>query len=160
MPWPTGCSAEDTNLAHLVFMAHYSSESVHIRHPLTVPRIQVHRTTMVDTSRPSRVRVFGKSLYVLAGGWLVSVVWLWIAGVRQYIYRFDTRPDDLAWPTLVIGIIPAVLLAMIALWVTRLTGGAATARQETREWQHAFWWSLTPILFVLATVYVMVAAAS
>lgn len=141
-----------------VFMAHYSSESVPFRHQLTVPRVQVHRTIMVDTSRPSRVRVFGKSLYVLAAGWMVSVLWLWIAEVRQFIYRFGTRPDDLALPTLATGIIPAAALAVLAFGLTRLTGGAPTPGQERREWQHAFWWSLTPVLFLLATAYIMIVA--
>jgi hypothetical protein len=140
-------------------MAHYQGDPVPFHSPLTVPRVPAHRTTMIDRSRPSAVRVFAKSLYVLAAGWLLSVTWLWVAEVRQHIYRFGTRPDGLAWTTIVLGAIPAILIAVLASWFARITPGAATLAEERREWNQAFWWSLFPTLLMLATAYVMIGAA-
>jgi hypothetical protein len=140
------------------FMADYRSDSVPFS-PLTLPRLQTHPTVMTDTRRPSSVRVFGKSLYVLAAGWMLSVTWLWIAEVRQHIYRFGTRPDGLAWSTIVGGAIPAVLIALLALGFTRMIGNAASPGQDRIEWNHAFWWTLLPNLFLLATAYIMIGSA-
>jgi hypothetical protein len=111
---------------------------------------------MTDTSHPSGVRVFGKSLSMLAGGWAVSILWLWLVGLRQHVSRFGTTPDDFAVSLLIAGAIPALALALLARRVGKLTGGAATAAQEKHEWRHAFWWALFPNLFLLATAYTLI----
>ena len=111
---------------------------------------------MTDTSHPSGVRVFGKSLYMLASGWAVSILWLWLVGLRQHVYRFGTTPDDFAVSLLIAGAIPALALALIARSFGKLTGGAANEVQEKHEWQHAFWWALFPNLFLLATAYTLI----
>ena len=136
-------------------MAHYPSEST-FRQPLVVPRARVHQTIMTDTSHPSAVRVFGRSLYMLAGGWAASILWLWLVGLRQHVYRFGTTPDDFAVSLLFAGAIPALALALLAHSFGKLTGGAPTALQEKHEWRHAFWWALFPNLFLLATAYLLI----
>jgi hypothetical protein len=136
-------------------MAHYSSESA-FGQPLAVTRVRVHQTTMTNTSHPSAVRVFGRSLYMLAGGWAASILWLWLVGLRQQVYRFGTTPDDFALSLLIAGAIPAIALAALARTFGKLTGVAPTAVQEKHEWRHAFWWALFPNLFLLATAYLLI----
>jgi hypothetical protein len=111
---------------------------------------------MTDTSHPSAVRVFGKSLYMVAGGWATSIIWLWLVGLRQHVVRFGTTPDDFALSLLMAGAIPALALAVLAHSFGKLTGGAPTAMQEKHEWRHAFWWALFPNLFLLATAYTVI----
>jgi len=140
-------------------MAHYSSEST-FRQPLVVPRARVHQTIMSDSSHPSAVRVFGRSFYMLAAGWAVSVLWLWLVGLRQHVYRFGTTPDDFAVSLLFAGAIPAIALALLGHSFGKLTGGAPSALQEKHEWRHAFWWALFPNLFLLGTAYLLIFGAS
>jgi hypothetical protein len=137
-------------------MANYSRSESALRQPLTIPRVRVHQTLMTDTSHPSGVRVFGKSLYMLAGGWAASIVWLWLVGLRQHVYRFGTTPDDFAAALLLAGVVPALALSLLALAFGRMTGRAPTQAQERREWEHAFWWSLFPNVFLLLTAYLMI----
>ena len=111
---------------------------------------------MSGASQPSGVRVFGKSLYVLGAGWAASIVWLWLAGVRQHVYRFGTTPDDLGLPLLVAAAVPTLTLGLVALAFDRMTGKAPTQAEEKREWAHAFWWSLFPNVFLLLAVYLMI----
>jgi hypothetical protein len=136
-------------------MAHYSSETA-FRQPLTVPRARVHQTIMTDRAHPSSVRVFGRSLYMLAAGWAASILWLWLVGLRQHVYRFGTTPDDLALSLLIAGAIPAIALALLARSFGKLTGTAPSALQEKNEWRHAFWWALFPNLILLATAYLLI----
>ena len=111
---------------------------------------------MTDTSRPSAVRVFGKSLYMLAGGWVTSVLWLWLVGLRQYVDRFGTTPDDFSVSLVLAGVIPMLALALLARTFGKLPGVAAKAVQEKHEWWHAFWWALFPNLFLLATACLLI----
>ena len=117
-----------------------------------------HSYVMADPTAPSSVRVFAKSLYVLAAGWLLSVAWLWTAGVRQSLARTGHWPAGYDVGTLGGGVIPAVLLVFMALGLRRVSGRAA-AWAERQEWHHAFWWSLVPNLLLLATVWVLIDAA-
>ena len=111
---------------------------------------------MTDTSHPSAVRVFGKSLYMLAGGWAASILWLWLVGLRQHVDRFGTTPDDFAVSLLIAGAVPMLALALLARTFGKLTGVAATAVQEKHEWRHAFWWALFPNVFLLSTAYLLI----
>lgn len=111
---------------------------------------------MSDTSQPSGVRIFGKSLHVLGVGWAISILWLWLAGVRQHVYRFGTVPDDFAVSLLVAAAIPALALSLLARAFGRMTGRAPTEAQEKREWEHAFWWSLFPNVCLLLAAYLMI----
>jgi hypothetical protein len=112
-----------------------------------------------DPTRPSSVRVFGKSLHMLTAGWVVAVVWLWLAGLQQSALRDGAVPGDYGVRTLVLGAISAVLLEAFALWITNRTGRAPSRRLERREWHHAFWWSFFPNAMLWATVYLMILAA-
>lgn len=111
---------------------------------------------MPDTSHPSAVRVFGKSLYMLAGGWGTSILWLWLVGLRQHVDRFGTTPDDFAVSLVIAGVIPMLALALLARTFGKLTGVAPTAVQEKHEWRHAFWWALFPNFFLLSTAYLLI----
>lgn len=108
------------------------------------------------TERHSHVRVFGKSLHLLAAGWLLSVGWLWAAEIRQHIRRHDQVPPDFAMATLLTGTISAILLEMLAVLVVRWTGSASTPTLQRKEWHHAFWWSAFPNVMLLYTVYILI----
>jgi hypothetical protein len=109
-------------------------------------------------SRPSAVRVFAKSLHVMAVGWFVCVLWLWGAGLRQHYRRAEALPPDYGADVLVAGITAGLILQLVAGATTRWTGRAPSGPLERREWHHAFWWALCPNLMLLGTVYVMIAA--
>ena len=104
----------------------------------------------------SSIRVFGKSLHLVAAGWTISVVWLWMAELRQHIRRHDVLPPDYAMATLVTGTVAALILEGIALGFVRWTGSATTRTVERREWHHAFWWAVYPNVMLLYAVYLMV----
>ena len=114
---------------------------------------------MSNPHRPSGVRVFGKSLHWLVAGWVMSVTWLWLAGVRQHIVRQGMMPDDLGLSTLLFGGSSALILGVLAVAVMRWTGPAPKLGLERREWHHAFWWAIFPNLLLLATAYLMIQAA-
>src|SRR6185503_9566875 len=67
--------------------------------------------------RPSGLRVLAKSLHLLALGWLVTVGWVWIAQIQLNLERFGTPPEGYAVRTLVEGVIPALLVEMMAFWM-------------------------------------------
>jgi hypothetical protein len=114
---------------------------------------------MTDFSQPSSVRIFGKSLHWLAAGWMASVGWLWVAGVRQHLLRQGAMPNDYGASLLVGGALSAIAIEAVAITVVRWTGHAPRPGLERREWQHAFWWSVVPNALLLATVYVMIEAS-
>jgi hypothetical protein len=104
----------------------------------------------------SSIRVLGKSLHLLAAGWTVSVVWLWLAELRQHVRRHDVLPPDYAVATLITGTVAALILEAIAVLYMRWTGAAQSPAVERREWHHAFWWSVFPNVMLLYAVYLMV----
>ena len=104
----------------------------------------------------SHVRVFGKSLHLLAAGWMVSIGWLWLAEIGQHVRRHDVVPPDYAMATLMTGAMSGIALEVIALLVVRWTGSAATRALQRREWHHAFWWSAFPNIMLLYTVYILI----
>jgi hypothetical protein len=115
---------------------------------------------MSDPYRPSPVRVFGKSLHLLAAGWIASVGWLWFAGMRQQLLRQGAVPDDLGFSMILAGAISALALEGIAIAMVRWTGRAPLRVLEREEWQQAFWWSLAPNVLLLVTAYLMILAAA
>lgn len=119
----------------------------------------IHLPMPFDPTRPSAVRVFGKSMHVLALGWMIAVVWLWVAGVQQHMLREGGMPADYGLPLLAFGAVIGMVLEAAALPVTRWTGRAPNQTLERREWRHAFWWSLVPNAMLWATVYLMIASA-
>jgi hypothetical protein len=112
-----------------------------------------------DPTRPSSVRVFGKSLHMLTAGWALSVVAIWFAGVQQSMLRDGVAPADYGLAVLLTGVVSSLLLEAFAFWVTRQTGRAPLATLQRREWHHAFWWSLFPNLMLWATAYLMISSA-
>ena len=114
---------------------------------------------MIAGSRPSAVRVFGKSLHTLSAGWVVAVAWLWIAEVQQHLLRHGVAPPNYAAATMINGLLPAALLAVAAVVFNRWTGPAPDSTLQRREWWHAFWWSFVPNALLFVTVWVMIQEA-
>lgn len=102
------------------------------------------------------MRVLGKSMHVLAAGWGGSIGWLWVATLQQHLLRQGVPPPGYAADILAAGAIPALVMVLIGAWIGWLTGRAPEPTLERREWRHAAWWSLVPILLLLSTVWVMI----
>ena len=81
--------------------------------------------------RPSGLRVLAKSLHLLALGWLATVAWLWIAQIQLNIERFSMPPEGYAVRTLVEGVIPALLVEMMAFWMASAHRPRARGRATT-----------------------------
>lgn len=107
-------------------------------------------------ARHSHVRIFAKSLHLLAVGWTLAVAWLWMAGLRQYVRRHDELPADYGMATLITGSVSAIVIELLALAFVRWAGAAATDAVQRREWHHAFWWAAFPNLLLLYTVYLLI----
>jgi hypothetical protein len=123
---------------------------------LTASLPPLHQHVAIDPNAPSGVRVFGKSMYVLAAGWVVSVAWLWMATLKQHILRRGFAPEYYALDTLVSGLLPAVLMALVGFAIVRWAGPAPHKWLTRREWIHSFWWSFVPNALLLLTVWVMI----
>lgn len=123
--------------------------------------LEISRFSREMNKRPttSAVRVFSKSLHWLAAGWLMSVLWIWAAGVRQHVLRQGVVPDDYAMPLLLTGILSAAALEFLAVIMVGWTGKAPHRRLQRQEWLYAFWWSIGPNAMLLGTAYLMVVAA-
>jgi hypothetical protein len=114
---------------------------------------------MIVSSRTSAVRVFGKSMHTLSGGWVVAVAWLWIAEIQQHVLRQGVPPPSYAMNTMLLGLVPAALIACMGVIINRWTGPAPNGAMQRREWWHAFWWSAVPNVMLLITVWVMIQEA-
>jgi hypothetical protein len=113
----------------------------------------------IRPDRVSSVRVFGKSLHMLAAGWAAAVTWLWFAALQQAVNLTGVIPADYALHTVAVGVVCGLALEAVAMIVVRFTGGAPLRVLQREEWRHAFWWSLVPNVLLLATAYLMVRAA-
>lgn len=116
---------------------------------------QLHERVIIDPSAPSAVRVFGKSMHVLAAGWLLATGLLWFATLPQHQLGTGVALS-LDWMETVSGVLPAVALAAIGWAFARVAGRAPYIELQRREWWHACWWSLIPIAMLLATVWLIV----
>lgn len=114
---------------------------------------------MIAQPSTSAVRVFGKSMHTFSAGWVAAVGWLWIAQVQQHMLREGGPPPGYAIDTVVMGLIPAILIACAGMLINRWTGPAPDATMQRREWWHAFLWSLVPNLLLLTTVWIMIQEA-
>jgi hypothetical protein len=114
---------------------------------------------LIDPNAPSAVRVFGKSMYVLAAGWVISVAWLWVATLNQHILRRGAAPDYYALDAMATGLLPAVLMAFAGVVIVRWAGPARHKWVKRREWIHSFWWSFVPNALLFLTVWVMIQEA-
>jgi hypothetical protein len=122
---------------------------------LTASLPPLHQHVIIDPNAPSAVRVFGKSMYVLAAGWMVSVAWLWMATLQQQVLRRGAVPDYFELGMLTSGMVPALLVGAVGYAIDRWAVPAPNRWLQRREWIHAFWWSLLPNLLLLFTVWVM-----
>jgi len=104
----------------------------------------------------SAARVFGKSLHWLAAGWTAAVIWLCVAQIQRGWLLDPLLPTNYHLDTLMEGLLPAILVELMALVSVALTGAAPTRSLDRREWVHAFFWSLFPNVMVLYTVYLIV----
>ena len=111
---------------------------------------------MVAARRTSALRVFGKSMHTFAVGWIASVAWLWIAEIQQHLLREGVAPPGYALSTLILGLIPAGLIALLGKTINLLAGPAPDNAMEWREWIHAVLWSVVPTVLLLGTVWVMI----
>jgi hypothetical protein len=109
--------------------------------------------------RPSGIRVFAKSLHLLALGWMVGVVWLWLGQLQMNIQRLGAAPQGYGTRTLIEGLIPALLVELMAIGTDALIARVSGVGDRRREWLHAFMWTLGPMVFLLATVYLMLSGA-
>jgi hypothetical protein len=114
---------------------------------------------MVASRRTSSVRVFGKSMHTFAAGWIASVAWLWVAEIQQHLLRQGVAPPGYALNTLILGLIPAGLIALVGRTINRWAGPAPTSTMQRREWVAAFLWSVVPTGLLLVTVWVMIQEA-
>ena len=136
-----------------------SFEAVLDRAFLTASLPRLHGHVMIDPNAPSGIRVFAKSMHVLAAGWVASVAWLWIATLQQYFVRRGLAPDNYAIDTVVSGLIPAVFIALSGIAIARWAGRAPNKYVHRKEWWHAFWWSFVPNALLFITVWVMLQEA-
>src|SRR5262245_21453280 len=102
---------------------------------------------------PSAVRVFAKSLHILAASWFVSVAVLWGAEQRQDQRLNPGAGRDAHVATILEGVIPTLVLELSAIGMHRWTVAAAGPSDQPSEWVHAFWWSLLPVGLLFETVY-------
>src|SRR5262245_41813871 len=82
------------------------------------------REQMIDPNAPSAIRVLAKSMHVLAIGWIASIVWLWLATLQQHFYRHGLAPSGYAYDTVVSGLVPAVVIAISGVLISRWAGRA------------------------------------
>jgi hypothetical protein len=113
-------------------------------------------TSVIDPSAPSQIRIFAKSMYMFAAGWLIAALWLWYSGVQQHILRHYEAPPQYALRTLIIVISPVPFIALSGLLIRWWSGPAPTPGLNRREWIAGFWWALCPNWIMFTTVYVMI----
>jgi hypothetical protein len=112
----------------------------------------------MSSNRPSSIRVLAKSLHLLAVGWLATVVWLWTAQVQVNISRFGVAPEGYAYRTLIEGLLPAMLVELMAIGMDSLLARVGGRGDPRREWWYAFVWTAVPIALLFGTVYLMIRA--
>jgi hypothetical protein len=136
-----------------------SFEAVLDRAFLTASLPRLHEHVVIDPNAPSAIRVLAKSMHVLASGWVLAIGWLWISTLQQHVLRHGMAPDYYAMGTMVTGLIPAALMALVGIVIDRWAGRAPNKYVHRREWWHAFWWSLVPNVLLFTTVWVMLQEA-
>jgi hypothetical protein len=114
----------------------------------------------MTNERPSSLRVFAKSLHLLALGWLTGVVWLWIAQIQLSVQRYGIAPEGYGVRTLIEGLLPALLVELMGIGTDALIARAPESGDSRREWRHALLWTLFPNLFLLGMVYLIIASGS
>jgi hypothetical protein len=103
---------------------------------------------------PSAVRVFGKSLRLIAVGWVLCIVGL----VAEQIRLAHRREIDanVGLDMFLMLVVPALLLEWGYAVVAKFSGSAPDPAHSRREWIHACWWALFPVVLLIFTLYLMV----
>jgi hypothetical protein len=114
----------------------------------------LHERVIFDPSKPSGVRVLGRSMFMLAAGWLLATGWLWLIGLKHPGLLTQLSAGE----TIAAAVIPAALMVLIGCVFGRYIGRAPYAELEWREWRHAFGWSLVPNGLLLSTVWIILSA--
>lgn len=104
---------------------------------------------------PSSVRVFAKSLHILAVTWAISVAVIWVVQIRHDQRLAPDRPLDIHLETILECLIPALALELSAVGIERWAG-PPRGDDSSREWVHALFWSVLPIVMLLETVYLLI----
>jgi hypothetical protein len=118
----------------------------------------LHERVIRDPSKPSGVRVLGRSLFVLAAGWTAAVLWLWIEALQQHVWLFGAPPSLYGVHGIIVRLLPAITLALAGWMVGRVVGSAPYRELEWREWRHACGWALVPNALVLSTAWIILNA--
>jgi len=87
---------------------------------------------------------------------MISVGWLWFAQLEQSLRRDGVPPPGYAVATIVEGIVPALLIELMAALLAKWMVTAPGTADPRREWHHAFWWTLVPNLMLIGTTYLMI----
>lgn len=103
---------------------------------------------------PSAVRVFGKSLRLIAIGWIVCIVGLVAEQLRLAQRREVTA--DVGIEMFLMLVVPALLLEWGSAAVAKFGGSTSDPLHSRREWIHACWWALFPVALLFFTLYIMV----
>jgi hypothetical protein len=91
------------------------------------------------------VRVFAKSLHLIAAAWIATLAFLWIAIEHN-------QADGLGM--LVRTAIPALAIETLALSVDHWTKAVGNfARSHQHEWEHALAWAIVPIILLIGTAF-------
>lgn len=114
---------------------------------------------MTGGARTSQIRVFGKSMYTLAAGWIGAIGWLWLAEMQLHLQRHGVPPPEHGVRTLALGVPTALLLALGGWAIGRMAGRAPDPRIEQREWWYSVLWSAVPNALLFFTVWVMIQEA-
>ena len=107
---------------------------------------RAYPSSYVAATHPSFVRVFAKSLHLLALGWVFCVACLWI-----------TLKENVGWNaidarTVVFALAPLLFVEALAWWTN-----AWPARRVRREgeWTHAFLWSVVPFALLFGSFFLI-----
>jgi hypothetical protein len=115
----------------------------------------LHERVIRDPSKPSGVRVLGRSLFMIAAGWLLASGWLWLTAVQQP--GMSSHAFGLA--TIAAATVPAAIMALIGYLFGRYVGRASYPELNWREWRHAFGWSIVPNALLLSTAWLILTTA-
>ena len=110
---------------------------------LDIPR--TYTSSYVAATHPSFVRVFAKSLHLLAIGWVLCVAYLWVS-LEQAV-----GPNAIDVRTVVFAAAPLCFVEALAWW----TNASPARSRRGGEWGHAFLWSIVPFLMLFGACFLI-----
>ena len=122
-----------------------SSQSLRFDHDdyLDIPR--TYPSSYVALTHPSFVRVFAKSLHLLAIGWVLSVAYMWVS------LRETGGSSAIDVRTVVFAAAPLFFVEALAWW----TNAWPVRAPRNGEWGQAFLWSIVPFLMLFGTCFLI-----